>query len=262
MAARAIWKGIIRFGSVEVPVKMYSALEDRSIHFRLLHRPDLSPVNQRMVDPRTGEPVPFHTIRRGYQTDEGEIILLENEELETLIPEHSRDIEVTRFVGPGVISHQWYDRPYVLGPDGETESFHALTEALDKSGKEGVARWTMRKKAYIGALRAGNRSLMLITLFHAEEVVGASALPRPEGRPLEELELRMAEQLVSALEGEFDPASYRDEYRERVLELIQAKDRGTAVAFRRREERPPEPMPLSELLKRSVERVREEREVA
>jgi DNA end-binding protein Ku len=262
MAARAIWKGVIRFSAVEVPVKLYSALEDRSIHFRLLHEPDLSPVKQRMVNPRTGEPVPHDQILRGYETEEGEIVVLEDKELAALEPEPSRDIEVTRFVDSGVVNHQWYDRPYALGPDNDPEAFAALFKALQGSGKEGIARWTMRNKAYRGALRAGTSSLMLITLFHSEEVVSAADLPRPEGRPLDEQELRMAEQLIGALEGEFNPLEYRDDYRKRVLELVHAKDSGGKVELGKYEERKPEPVSLSELLKQSVEKIREEREVA
>ena len=262
MSARAIWSGVVRFGEASVPVKLYSAVENRTVHFRLLHRPDLIPVRQRMVHPHTGAPVPAEQIRRGYQTPEGELVLLEDEELDALEPDPSRDIEVTRFVAAGMIGHQWFDRPYLLGPDDDPEGYSALFAALRKSGKEGVARWTMRKKPYLGALRAGPGGLMLITLFHVEEVVDTSDLPRPEGRVLEELELRMAEQLIAALEGDFDPASYRDEYRRRVLELIRAKESGAPVPLRRVEERAVEPLPLSELLKRSLERAKEEREVA
>jgi DNA end-binding protein Ku len=260
--ARAIWKGIIRLGAVEVPVKLYSAVEERSIHFRLLHKSDLSPVKQRMVHPRTGEPVPYDQILRGYKTEEGEFVILEDKDLAALEPEPSRIIDVSRFVDPGVISHQWYDRPYVLGPDGDLEQFNGLTEALRRGAKEGVASWTMRKKTYTGTLRAGAGTLMLITLFHTEEVVTAEALPRPEGRALEEQERRMAEQLINALEGDFELAAFKDEYRERVMALIRAKDRGERLELKKVEERTPEPLPLTELLRRSVERVNEEREVA
>jgi DNA end-binding protein Ku len=262
VAARAIWKGVVRFGGVSLPVKLYSAVQDRSVHFRLLHRDDLVPVRQRMVDPRNGNVVPPDQIRRGFQPEDGEIVIMSDEDLAALEPEPSRDMEVTRFVDPGVISPEWYDRPYLLGPDGDEDSFSALFHALRRSGKEGLVRWTMRKKRYVGALLSGPGTIMLITLFHAEEVVGTADLPRPAGRPLEELEVRMAEQLVSALAGDFNLRDFRDEYRDRVMELVAAKDSGAQISMPPVEERRPEPLSLTELLQRSLERAKEERQVA
>lgn len=230
--ARAIWKGVLRFGSAEVPVKLYSAVQDRSVHFRLLHEKTSTPVKQRMVDPRTGKEVPYDEVRRGYEVEEGVFVLLDEEELGELEPEKSRDIEVTRFLEPELINHQWYDRPYHLGPDGDDASYFALVKALGKKGREGVARWTMRNKEYLGALRSEDGHLMLITLRHAEEVIPASALEPPGGRKPEPRELKMAEQLIDALAAEFDPTEWRDEYRDRVLELIEARAEGKTVQFR------------------------------
>ena len=230
--ARAIWKGVLRFGSAEVPVKLYSAVQDRSVHFRLLHEKTNTPVKQRMVDPLTGKEVPYDEVRRGYEVEEGVFVLLDEEELDELEPEKSRDIEITRFLEPELINHQWYDRPYHLGPDGDDAAYFALEKALGKKGREGVARWTMRNKEYLGALRAEDGHLMLITLRHAEEVIPAAALEPPGGRKPEPRELKMAEQLIDALAAEFDPTEWRDEYRDRVLELIEAKAEGKTVRFR------------------------------
>lgn len=235
--ARAIWKGVIRFGDVEVPVKLYSAVQDRSVHFRLLHEKDHEPVKQRMVNPVTGEEVEYSEIRRGYEIEEGVFVVLDEEELDALEPEKSRDIEITRFVPYDAVGPAWYDRPYHLGPDGDDEAYFALTDALEGRGEEGIARWTMRNKEYVGALRVEGDHLMLITLRHVGEVVPASALEAPGGRKPEPQELKMAEQLVAALEAEFDPAEYTDEYRDRVMELIEAKAEGKTVEFRQPERR-------------------------
>ncbi len=231
MAARAMWKGILRFGGVEVPVKLYSAVEDRSVHFRLLDAKAQEPVRQQMVDPETGDVVEHAEVRRAFQTGEGELVVLADEELAALEPEPSRDIEVTRFVPTGEITHAWYDRPYYLGPDGGEDDYFALAAALEAEGREGVARWTMRKKDYVGALRAQGGYLVLITLRHAGEVVAASALPAPAGRALDEREMAMARQLVAAMEDELDFGAYRDEYRDRVRELVEAKAEGKVVTF-------------------------------
>ncbi|MBI5444443.1 MAG: Ku protein [Deltaproteobacteria bacterium] len=262
MAARAIWKGTIRFGDVAVPVKLYSAVEERGVHLRLLHAKDGTPVKQVMVHPGTGEPVPHDQVRKGYDTGEGSIVILSDEELESLEPEASRDVEVTEFVEPRLIGYPWYDRPYYLGPDGNEAAYSALARALEAEGKEGVVRWTMRKKEYVGALRAEGGHLELITLHHASEIVDASTLPRPKGRAPEKQELQMAEQLVKALAGEFDVGAYRDEYREKVLELVEKKARGEALKLGPPKRRKAEAASLTDVLRASLERVKEERQVA
>ncbi|MGH9458844.1 MAG: Ku protein [Thermoanaerobaculia bacterium] len=227
MAARAIWKGTIHIGKTDVPVKLYSAVEEKkSVHFRLLHEKDLVPVKQRMVNPETGKPVESEEIKKAYPVSKTRLLILEDEDLEELEPEGSRDVEITRFVDPEEIDHRWYERAYYLGPDGKSGAYFALAEALAKKEKEGVAKWVMRKKNYAGALRSVDGYLMLIVLRNADEVVVAEELPRPEGRALAKKELEMAEQLVGALGGEFDPSDYRDDYRARVMELVEAKARG------------------------------------
>jgi DNA end-binding protein Ku len=232
MAARAIWKGRIRFGGVDLPVKLYSGVQDRAIHFRLLDSRKKQPVHQQMVNPETGKVVEKDEIRRAAETPDGDLVLLDEDELQALQPEPSRDIEVTRFVPPESITHQWYDRPYYLGPDeGADEAYFALVQALAKQDLEGVVTWTMRNKEYAGALRVRGDYLMLITLRRAGEVIPASALTPPGGRDLDARELRMAKQLIGAMEDELDFAAYRDEYRDRVLELVEAKSAGKVLKF-------------------------------
>lgn len=259
MAARAMWKGRIRFGDVDVPVKLYAAVKSTAgVHFRLLHEKDLAPVTQQMVNPETNKVVPYEDIQRAYQTETGELILLDDDELSGLEPEASREIQVTRFVDPELITSQWYDRPYFLGPDTDAGAYFALAAALKRRKKEGIARWVMRKKEYVGALRLEGDYLMLITLRHAGAVVPAAALDPPKGRALDRRELAMAKQLVSALEDELDLTQFRDEYRERVLELVEAKAEGKVVRFpevERREERGS----LTDVLERSISAMKKEK---
>jgi DNA end-binding protein Ku len=226
VAARAIWKGVVKLGKATVPVKLYSAVTDKSIHFRLLHKTDHAPVKQQMVNPETDEPVEFAETKKAFPITRSALVILENEELEKIIPEASRDIEVSRFVKPSDIDHRWYERAYYLGPDNSTEAYFALAQALEKKEKEGVAQWVMRGKNYIGALRADDGYLMLIVLRHADEVIDAEELKPPEGRALDKREVAMAEQLVDALSGEFDPNDFKDTYRQRVMELIETKSKG------------------------------------
>lgn len=233
MAARAIWKGVIKIGRVALPVKLYSAVQDRSVHFRLLHRTDHQPVKQKLVSSASGDDLDRDEVRKAFPVTRGRMVVLEDEELEQLSPESSRDIEIKRFVDPEQIDHRWYERAYYLGPDGNNAAYFAAAQALEKRGKEGVARWTMRKKEYVGALRAEDGYLMLIVLRHAEEVIASESLAPPEGRALSQREVAMARQLLSALEGEFDPEQFHDQYRARVMELVETKAKGGTVKVKK-----------------------------
>lgn len=226
MAARAIWKAVVKIGTLTVPVKLYSAVHDRSVHFRLLHKTDKEPVKQQLVSAESGESIEYADVRKAYPLARGRMVVLESEELETLQPEESRDIEITRFVDPDDIDHRWYERAYYLGPDQSSKTYFAAAAALEKRGKEGVARWAMRGKDYVGALRVEDGYLMLITLRHAEEIIAADALTPPGGRALQAREVEMAAQLLEALKGEFDPSQFRDEYRARVIDLVETKAKG------------------------------------
>ena len=256
-----MWKGVITFGRVKVPVRLFAAVEDRGVHFRLLHADDETPVVQQMVNPDTGEVVPSAEIQKAYE-DEDVLVILQEEELAELEPEASRDIEVLRFVDPEDITEQWYDRPYYLGPDGNTGDYFALAEALQRKGKHGVARWTFRKQEYVGALVPSDDYLMLISLRSKDEVILASALEPPAGRKPDAKELKLAQQLVSALESDFDPDEFKDEYRERLLEFIEQKSKGKAPKIKKLRPKAPSKEPLAATLKASLAKAAKERKSA
>ncbi len=199
MAARAIWKGVVRFEDVRTPVKLYSAVEDRSVRFRLLERSTHTPVTQKLVEPETDEVVPYDATRRAFVTGDGDMVMLEPEDLDDLEPASSRDIDVVQFVPPEAIDHRWYVRPYYLGPDGDAARYAALAAALERTGREGVAHWTMRKKAYVGALRLHLGYPVLVTLRNLEEVVPLESVERPKAKPIDERQLQMAHQLIEML---------------------------------------------------------------
>jgi DNA end-binding protein Ku len=226
MAARAIWTGNLKLGSSSIPVKLYSAVQDHAIRFHILDARTKSRVKQHMVNPDSGEEVPSREIRKGFEVEPGIFVFLDDEELSKLDAAGSRDIEIARFVPSGHISHVWYERPYYLGPDGENDKYFAFVAALQKETKEGVVRWVMRKRTYVGALRASGGYLTLIALKHADEILPEQALPAPKAREITDKEMKMAGELVHALEGEFNLEDYRDEYRDRVLKFVEAKARG------------------------------------
>ncbi len=227
--ARAIWKGVIRIGSVRVPVKFYPAVHEHTIHFRLLHKTDHAPVKQKLVSSATGQAVDPSEVKKAYPVTKRQLVILDDAELEKLEPESSRDVEVKKFVSPESVDHRWYERAYLLGPDNDKDAYFAAAEALRSKKKEGIARWVMRNREYAGALRYEDGYLMLITLRHADEIIDAEALEPPKGRALDGREVRMAEQLIGALEERFDPSQFRDDYRQRVMDLIKTKARGGRV---------------------------------
>jgi len=260
MPAQAIWKATLLIGGESLPVKLYSAVEDRSTHFHVLEKSTLMRIQQHMVNPETGQEVPSGQIQKGYQAEPGVYVLLTPEELQTTVPEDSRNIEITRFVPANRIHPEWYDRPYYLAPEeADAESYFALAEALAQEKREGVAHWVMRKRRYVGALRSEGGYLLLVTLKFAEEVLSASELPRPAGRVPDAKELQMAEQLVGALEDDFRPEDFRDEYRERVRKLLEAKGSGhkprLEIVARRKESKS-----LLDSLAASIKKAKENKE--
>ena len=261
MAARAIWKGELKMGTTRVPVKLYSGVVDRTVRFHILDDKHLMRVKQHMVNPDSGDEVGSEEIQKGYEIEPGSFVILTEEDLAGLEPKPSRDIEITEFVPSAAISQQWYERPYYLAPDGDSKAYFALAEALKGRDREGIARWVMRNKAYVGALRAEGDYLMLFTLRNAEEVISARDLPKPAGRAPTQNELNMAKQLLTLLEGEFVPADYKDEYRERVMDFIQKKAKGKAPRLQAVKPRR-KASSLDSVLKKSLQSLKKEKRAA
>jgi DNA end-binding protein Ku len=248
----AIWKGVIRFEDIAVPIKLFAAIEDRSVHFRLLHAEDHVPVEQRMIDPGTEEPVPTEETRKAYELDDGRLVILDPDDLESLEPESSRDVEILRFVEPEAITRTWFRRPYFVAPDGSPAIFAAFTRALEQSGRIAIARWVMRKKDYIGAFTVEDGRLSLVTLRWSDEVIEAAELPRPAGRAPTSKELQLARQLVGTLEEPLDMSRFDDAYRARVLELVEAKAAGEEIELPEPTRRPAAPASLEAALRASL----------
>ncbi|MFN2513784.1 MAG: Ku protein [Pyrinomonadaceae bacterium] len=261
MAARAIWKGELKLGSTKIPVKLYSAVTDRSVRFHILDDKHLMRVKQHMVHPDSGEEASTEEIQKGYEIEPGKFVIVTDEDLKSLEPKPSREIDLAEFVPPDKISQQWYERPYYLGPDGDEKAYFAFAEALEKRKREGIAHWVMRNKSYVGALRAQDGYLLLVTLRNANEVISAKDLAKPAGREPSTKEVEMAKHLVSLLQGEFIPADFKDEYRERVSEFIARKAKGraprlTAVKSKRKT------TALDSVLAKSIEALRKQKRAA
>jgi len=229
VAARAIWKGRLQLGKEELAVKLYSAIEDRTVRFHLLHAKDRAPVEQHIVRKDTGKDVGKDDMRKAFALDRATAVILEPEDLAKLVPPESRDIEITRFVATSVLSDQWYDRPYFLGPDADNGDYFALAEALHRKDVVGIARWVMRKKRYVGALSAVDGFLTMTTLRRADQVLSFSGIEPAKSVTPQASELKLAQQLVSSIEADFDPSLWQNEYRQRLCKLIEAKARGEKI---------------------------------
>jgi DNA end-binding protein Ku len=225
VAARAMWKADLAVGRQSIPVKLYSAVQDHAVRFHLLDRKTKRRVRQRMVE-SGGDEVEHEAARHGLEVEPGIVVILTEEELAEFEPEASREIEVLHFLPRGAIHHQWHERPYYLGPDGDTESYHALAAALAKKKREGLARWVMRGRQYFGNLRSEGEYLVLLSLRTADEVLLPKELPAASGRSSTKRELEMADRLISMLAGPFRPEEFHDEYTEKLHAFLEARAKG------------------------------------
>lgn len=261
--ATTLWKGVISFAAFQVPVRFVSAVQDRSTHFHLVHAKDGGRLRQQMTNPETGEPVSAANIRRGYSLKKGEYIVLSPEELEKVRPQSTRTIQIESFVPADELRPQLFERPYYLAPDGEARQYSALVSALFKTDRAGLSRWVMRNREYVGLLISERKHLLMIALHSGEEITPVAELPAPEGRAPTKMEAVMAEQLVSALTGDFSPQQFQDEHQQRISQFVRAKVAGKRPRLRL--VRPPVPTgkdDLSSVLKASLRGVRKERQGA
>jgi len=256
--ARAIWKGQLQLDEQKLDVKLYSAIEDRSIHFHMLHEKDRAPVEQHIVRKDTGKDVAKADMRKAFALNAGTAVILEPEDLEKLVPPESREIAICRFVAPSVLSDQWYDRPYYLGPDSDDGDYFALAEALHRKNVVGIARWVMRKKRYVGALTSTDGYLMLSTLRRADQVLSFSGIEPAKANEPAASELKLAQQLVSSIESDFDPSTWQNEYRQRLCKLIEAKARGEKLEPVRVKKKAPSAS-LADSLRASIAAVKEKK---
>ena len=230
-----MWSGAISFGLVNVPIKLYSAVSKKTVRFHQLNGETGNRIQQKRVDPETGEEVAYESIVKGYELTRDRYVIINPDELEALDPEKSRSIDIEDFVDLAEIDPVYYDHPYYLVPDkGAAKAYGLLLGAMQEAGKVAIARVVLRSKEQLVAIRPhkdGNL-LMMETMIFADEVVPTEDLDGlPESKDLKasDRELKMAEQLIESLASEFDPTRYHDQYREKVLELIEAKAQGEEI---------------------------------
>jgi DNA end-binding protein Ku len=258
--ARSIWRGAISFGLVNVPVKLYSAVSKKTVRFNQLHDADGARINMKRVCSVDGEEVPYENIVKGYEISPDRYVVITPEELEALDPKKTRTIDIEDFVDLDEIDPLYYEHPYYLVPDtGAAKAYKLLFTALEQSKKVAIARVVIRTKEYLTAIRPAGGVLTMETMLFADELVPADdldELPEEDVRATER-EVQMAQQLIESLSTEFDPTKYHDEYRERVLDLIERKAEGQEVAVQAPVEEPAAVPDLMAALEASLAQAKE-----
>ena len=255
--ARAIWTGSVAFGLVNVPVGLYAATQDHSVHFNQFERGTSSRIRYKRINEDTGEEVDYSDIVKGEEVGDGRYIIVTPEELEEIEPGRSRVIDIVDFVDVAEIDPVYYEKTYYLAPQDEAAQrpYALLLQAMERAGRVGIATFVMRSKQYLAAVRPQGDVLTLETMFFADEVRD----------PLEEIEqlpvkhsftsrdLDMAVSLIDSMTTDWEPTNYRDTYRERVEELIEAKRRGEEVVVQGEPETADNVVDLMSALRASVE---------
>jgi DNA end-binding protein Ku len=257
---RSIWTGAISFGLVSVPVKLYSAVSRKTVRFNQLDSDGNVRIQQKRVNPTTGEEVPYDRLVKGYDLGDDRYVVIAPAELESLDPVKTKTIEIEDFVELAAIDPIYFDTTYYLAPNtGGAKPYRLLLDAMEQSGRVGIARVVLRSKEALCALRPHEGALLMSTLLFADEVVDPAGIDEIDG--LAEItttqrELDIAVQLVESLAGEWDPSAYRDEYRAAVMDLIERKAAGEEIAVQPAAEPSGEPVPdLMAALKASLDAV-------
>ena len=258
---RPIWSGAISFGLVNVPVKLFSAVSPKDVRFHQLDAKSNARVKQKRVSATTGEEVPYEQIVKGYELGPDTYVTVTPDELETLEPKATKTIDIEDFVDLDTIDPIYYERPYYLVPDkGGAKAYVLLREAMRETNKVGIARVVLRTKQYLAAIRPKGDALVIETMLFADEVVPDDELDLPRDEvEVSEREQKMARQLIDSLSTEFDPGKYRDEYRERVLELIEQKASGQEIVVEEPTEEPTKVVDLMAALEASLSAVKKDK---
>jgi DNA end-binding protein Ku len=239
--ARSIWRGAISFGLVNVPVKLYSAVSKKNVQFNQLHEKDGARIRMKRFCADEDTEVPYEEIVKGYEIGQGRYVVITPEELDALDPKKTRTIDIEDFVDLDEIDPLFYEHPYYLAPDtGAGKPYKLLLEALKETNKVAIARVVIRSKEYLTAIRPAGDVLTMETMLFADELIDPAdieELPDEDVRATER-EVDMARQLIDSLATEFAPEKYRDEYRDRVLDLIERKAEGQEVAVAAEPEAP------------------------
>jgi DNA end-binding protein Ku len=251
---RALWKGSISFGLVNIPIELHTAVRDTRPHFRMLHATDKSPVRFERVCIKDGHPIAWQDLVKGYEYEKGRFVVLTKDDFKAAAVEKTRTIDIIDFVEAEAIDDRFFETPYYLLPSkGGERAYALLREAIRESGRIGIAKFILRDSQHLAAVEVIGQALVLSVMRFAQELADVSQFDFPANKDLRKPELEMAKALVNSLAADWDPAKYTDQYRENLMRIIKGKMKGKEVTLEAEEEpRQAEVIDLMERLRRSL----------
>jgi DNA end-binding protein Ku len=228
---RSLWNGTIAFGAVAVPIKLYSAVEPKTVHFHEVHLEDGARIQHRTFCSKENREVPREEIVKGFEVRPGRYVVIDKEDLDAAVGSRSRIIDIDRFVPLSEIDPVFYEKSYFVGSRDEgADAYRVLHDALERTGRAAIGRFTFHNREYLAAIRSYNGVLALHTMRFADELVAPDELPVPTvSRAPDRREVEMAQRLIDSLHEPFEPGKLHDEYREAVLAAIQRKAKGEEI---------------------------------
>ena len=252
--ARALWKGSISFGLVNIPIELHTAVRNHRPKFRMLHAKDRSPIRLERVCQRDGHPVAWEDLVKGYEYEKGHFVVLSKEDFQAAALNKTRTVDIVDFVKAEEIDDRYFETPYYLTPaKGGERAYALLREAIRDSGRVGIAKFILRDAQHLAALEPIGDALVLTVMRFADELVDEEPFDLPSASGVRKPELDMAKALVNSLASEWKPEKYTDQYRENLMRIIQSKAKGKHIELEAEEEpRQAEVVDLMERLRKSL----------
>jgi len=252
--ARALWKGSLSFGLVNIPIELHTAVRDHRPRFRMLHAADKSPVKFERVCVRDGRPVAWEDLVKGYEYSKGHFVVMTKEDFQAAAVEKTRTVDIIDFVASEEIDDRFFETPYYLVPaKGGERAYALLREAIRDSHRVGIAKFILRDAQHLAAVEVIGEALVLTIMRFADELVDSSQFEFPSDKGVRKQELDMAKALVNSLAASWDPSKYTDQYRENLLRIIKGKMKGKEVELEPTvEPKQAEVVDLMERLRRSL----------
>src|SRR5213082_715127 len=256
--ARAIWKGSISFGLVNIPIALYPATRREELKFRLLRKSDLSPVNYKRVAEKDGKEIPWDEIVKGYEYEKGKYVVLKNEDFQRVDLEATQTVDIQDFVDQEEIDPMFFYKPYYLEPQkGGNKAYTLLRDALKNSNKVGIAKVVIKTRQYLAGVKPEDGTLVLELMHFADELADPEKLHVPKKTEVGKREMNMAKSLVDSMSAKWNPEKYKDDYREALMEVIEEKVESGGKEIEEKPKKAPKPtkeIDLVKVLQQSLER--------
>jgi DNA end-binding protein Ku len=264
--ARAIWKGSISFGLVNIPIALYPATRREELKFRLLRKSDLSPVNYKRFAVKDGKEVPWDQIVKGYEYEKGKYVVLKDEDFERVDLEATQTVDIQDFVDQEQIDPIFFYKPYYLEPQkGGDKAYALLREALKDTSKVGIAKVVIKTRQYLAGVKPEDGVLVLELMHFADELADPGKLHIPKKTEVGKREMNMAKSLIDSMNSKWDPEKYKDDYREALMEVIEEKVEAGGKEIEEKPKKAPKPTKVIDLvsvLQKSLEQTRAKKTTA